>query len=61
MNRVLRALPPLLLDAVGLAGAGLMSYGAWLIYVPAGFITGGALLTVGAWLLARRSGAEDPT
>lgn len=40
-------------DAAGLAGAGLIAYGAWLVYAPAGFIAGGALLIAGALLLAR--------
>jgi hypothetical protein len=31
-------------DALALAGAILVSYGAWLVYRPAGFIVGGALL-----------------
>jgi hypothetical protein len=30
--------------AVALAGVALISYGAWLVYVPAGFITCGAML-----------------
>ena len=48
MKRILRqiaaAIPTLLRDAAGLGGAGLCSYGAWLIYQPAGFIAGGVLL-----------------
>lgn len=47
------AMPVLLRDLVGLAGATLVSYGAWMIFAPAGFITGGALLIVGAALAAR--------
>jgi hypothetical protein len=39
-------------DVAGLCGVGLVSYGAWLIYPPAGFIVGGAMLIVGALLLA---------
>lgn len=31
-------------DIAGLAGGGLLSYGAWSIYEPAGFIVGGVLL-----------------
>lgn len=53
MKRVLEALPVLIRDAVGLCGAGLASYGAWLVYEPAGFIAGGVLLMAGAWLVAR--------
>lgn len=33
-----------IVDVAGLAGFGSASYGAWLIYEPAGFITGGVLL-----------------
>lgn len=31
-------------DLCALAGAGLVSYGAWLVYEPTGFIVGGAIL-----------------
>lgn len=40
-------------DAVGLLGAGLVTYGAWQIYVPAGFIVGGGMMMFAAWRLAR--------
>jgi len=43
----------LLRDALGLAGCGLLSYGAWLCYAPAGFIVAGLMLLAGAWLSAR--------
>ena len=36
----------------GLCGVGLVSYGAWMIYPPAGFITAGLLLIVGTLLIA---------
>lgn len=39
-------------DLVGIAGAGLISYGAWLVYVPAGYAVGGLLLLIGAFLAA---------
>jgi hypothetical protein len=39
-------------DFAGLAGAGLVSYGAWLVYAPAGFVVGGLLLLAGAVLHA---------
>jgi hypothetical protein len=48
-----RALPALLRDASGLGGAALVAYGAWCVYVPAGYIVGGLLLLAGAWLHAR--------
>lgn len=42
----------LITDMAGVSGAGLVSYGSWLIYPPAGFIIGGILLIVGALLLS---------
>lgn len=53
LKRFLSLLPTLARDVAGLAGAGLLAYGAWLIYMPAGFLTGGALLLAGAFLAAR--------
>jgi hypothetical protein len=47
---VSRALPDLARDAVGVAAAGAIAYGAWLIYPPAGFITGGVLALAGVVL-----------
>jgi hypothetical protein len=38
-----RGVPHVLADGLGFAGAGAIAYGAWLIYVPAGFLIGGAL------------------
>ena len=46
------AVPGLLRDLAGLSGVGLVAYGAWLIYPPAGFMVGGSLLILGALLLA---------
>lgn len=46
------SVPSALRDLAGLAGVGLIAYGAWLVYPPAGFITGGVLLIAGALLLA---------
>ena len=46
------AVPGLIRDLAGLCGVGLVSYGAWLICPPAGFITAGILLIVGALLIA---------
>ncbi len=31
-------------DLLGLLGVGAMSYGAWLIYEPAGYLVGGLIL-----------------
>lgn len=49
-----RALPPLACDVSGLCGCGLIIYGAWRIYEPAGFVVAGAMLLIGAWFFARR-------
>ncbi len=46
-------LPLIARDGAGLAGAGLVAYGAWMIYAPAGFIVGGGLLMAGAYLNAK--------
>lgn len=43
-------------DAIGLAGVAAITYGAWLIYQPAGFIVGGVLLIAGAILTSRKGG-----
>lgn len=40
-------------DALFLAGAGAVSYGAWLMYAPAGFIVGGVLAMVAGVIVAR--------
>lgn len=53
MKAALSALPALLRDVVGLAGAAAVAYGSWLIYAPSGWIVGGALALTGALLLAR--------
>lgn len=42
-------------DALMVAGAGVVSYGAWLVYAPAGFIVGGVLLMAGGYITARAS------
>lgn len=41
------------IDISGVAGGGLITYGAWLIYPPAGYITSGALLIAAAILIAQ--------
>lgn len=46
-------LPVLMRDGLGLAGAALVAYGAWLVYPAAGFIVGGGLLMAGAYLNAK--------
>ncbi|MCJ3024296.1 hypothetical protein LLF05_05870 [Escherichia coli] len=43
----------ILTPLVGVLGALLLAYGAWLIYPPAGFVVGGALCLCWSWLVAR--------
>jgi hypothetical protein len=43
----------LALDVAGLIGAALISYGAWMIYRPAGLILAGAMLITAALLMPR--------
>ncbi len=52
LRTIARAMPGLVRDLAGLCGVGLVSYGAWMIYPPAGFITAGLLLIVGTLLIA---------
>ena len=40
-------------DAMLAIGAGLIGYGAWLVYPTAGYITGGVLLLVGGVIASR--------
>ena len=53
------AMPGLMRDVAGLGGVGLISYGAWMIYPPAGFITAGILLIVGTLMIALGNRAAD--
>jgi hypothetical protein len=53
------AMPGLMRDVAGLGGVGLVSYGAWMIYPPAGFITAGLLLIVGTLMIALGNRAAD--
>lgn len=52
---VLRALPPMLRDLVGVAGAASIVYGIWQMHVPAAWIAGGAMAVLAA---LRLSGAS---
>lgn len=45
-------------DALMVGGAAAMSYGAWLVYSPAGFIVAGAFAIV-AGIQVARAGAEE--
>jgi len=49
-----RRVPHVLIDGMGFAGAGAIAYGAWLIFVPAGFLVGGALLLALSLMFGRR-------
>lgn len=42
-----------LIFILGLIGAGLCAFGAWLVYQPAGFIVAGLLLMVTSFMYAR--------
>lgn len=48
-TRVVGSLP----DVAVLLGAGLVSYGAHMIYAPAGFIVGGIFMMLGGIFVAR--------
>ena len=48
-TRVVGSLP----DGAVLLGAGLVSYGAHMIYAPAGFIVGGIFMMLGGIFVAR--------
>lgn len=37
-------------DGIGICGAASITYGAWLIYPPAGFVVGGLMLLAGIYL-----------
>lgn len=40
-------------DALMIGGAACISYGAWLVYAPAGYMVGGALGILAGWLDSR--------
>ncbi len=44
----------ILAPLVGVLGALLLAYGAWLIYPPAGFVVAGALCLFWSWLAISR-------
>jgi hypothetical protein len=52
LRTIAGAVPGLVRDLTGLCGVGLVSYGAWMIYPPTGFITAGLLLITGTLLIA---------
>ena len=47
--------PAVIRDLSAIAGAGLVAYGAWLAYPPAGYIIAGAIMLTAAILGARRA------
>lgn len=49
LNKIVSLLP----DALMISGGAALSYGAWLIYQPAGYIVAGILLVVAGVLSAR--------
>lgn len=56
IKRVLAAAPMVLADIAGTVGAGLIAYGAWLAWPPAGFVVGGLQLMAAAVLYLRGRG-----
>jgi len=40
-------------DAMMIGGAGAISYGAGLVYPPAGYVVGGLLAVAAGWIVAR--------
>lgn len=42
-------------DALMVAGAGAVSYGVYLVSVPAGYVIAGVFMLAGGWLLAKGS------
>jgi hypothetical protein len=52
---VTNVVPSLIIDGVGLLGATAISYGAWEIYRPVGFIVAGILMLAFAFMIAGRS------
>ncbi|WIX32513.1 hypothetical protein QO259_17140 [Salinicola sp. JS01] len=43
---------------VGLVGAALVSFGAWLLSAPAGYIVAGSLCLIWSWLVARAAASQ---
>jgi hypothetical protein len=55
-----RRAPHVVNDAIGFAGAGAIAYGAWLIFIPAGFLVGGALLLALSVVFGRKLERSRP-
>jgi hypothetical protein len=56
LKRATAAAADLTPDALLLIGAGLVAYGAHMIYSPSGFIVGGSFFLYAGWSAARRTG-----
>jgi hypothetical protein len=54
-----RAVPVVIRDGIGLCAVGLISYGAWQMTAPAGFITAGVLLLAGVILVSTKKPKAD--
>lgn len=54
VRRAIAMAADLALDGTALTGAGLITYGAHLVYHPAGFMVGGAFCLAAAWITARK-------
>ena len=52
------AAPVFVNDAIGAAGLGCVSYGAWLVYRPSGFIVGGILAVTTSVLRSARASKQ---
>jgi hypothetical protein len=50
---------PIVIFLVGLVGAALVAFGAWLLAPPAGYIVAGVLCLAWSWMAAR-AGARQP-
>lgn len=51
---------PLIAFLVGLIGAALVSFGAWLLAPAAGYIVAGVLCLAWSWLASRAAGRQAP-
>lgn len=53
IKRAAGGLSDMLPDAMLIAGGGLVSYGAYMVYEPAGYMVCGAFLLLAGWFAAR--------
>lgn len=51
---------PIVIFLVGLAGASLVAFGAWLLLPAAGYIVAGVLCLTWSWLAARAGARQAP-